>query len=324
MRYCSELISKIIAEEMEKILAAFEVIGEAFSTAFDIGLLGWAEACEAIQTVFGELEDVAKVESGTPPKKYGMSLRKCQRRTEVGIVKTFGKVDHTVSGGLNFVNPISDTVEVMDLRVHVNEASFASYTKDAQPLTAAIEYQYEPIATQAMQIVSQYGSYEILETKLQAAVEERAKIVFARYGAMTLLENRATLSAQVQEEVKELEELFPVNFTQVVVKDIDFSDAFEQAVEAKMQAEQNALRAENEKQEAITRAEQEREVARVEAEAAVLAAEGEARALEITREALENMPDTWIAQQYLEKWDGKLPQLITGDGSGLMLTPNLE
>lgn len=51
---------------------------------------------------------------------------------------------------------------------------------------------------------------------------------------------------------------------------------------------------------------------------------GEARALEITREALENMPDTWIAQQYLEKWDGKLPQLITGDGSGLMLTPNLE
>ena len=72
MRYCSELISKIIAEEMEKILAAF-----------DIGLLGWAEACEAIQTVFGELEDVAKVESGTPPKKYGMSLRKCQRRTSV-------------------------------------------------------------------------------------------------------------------------------------------------------------------------------------------------------------------------------------------------
>lgn len=249
---------------------------------------------------------------------------KIMDQTEIGIVKVFGKVDHTISGGLNFVNPVSNTVEVMDLCVHVREASFASYTKDAQPLTAAIEYQYEPIAAQAMQIVSQYGSYEILETKLQAAVEERAKIVFARYGAMTLLENRATLSAQVQEEVKELEELFPVNFTQVVVKDIDFSDAFEQAVEAKMQAEQNALRAENEKQEAITRAEQEREVARVEAEAAVLAAEGEARALEITREALENMPDTWIAQQYLEKWDGKLPQFITGDGSGVMLAPDLE
>lgn len=45
---------------------------------------------------------------------------KIMDQTEVGIVKTFGKVDHTVSGGLNFVNPISDTVEVMDLRVHVS------------------------------------------------------------------------------------------------------------------------------------------------------------------------------------------------------------
>lgn len=243
-------------------------------------------------------------------------------QTEVGVVKVFGKVDHTISGGLNFVNPFSDTVEVMDLRVHVREAAFASYTKDAQPLTASIEYQYEPIAAQAMNIVAQYGSYEIMEQKLSAAVEELAKIVFARYSAMPLLENRSTLSTQVQEEVRELEALFPVNFTQVVVKDIDFSDAFEAAVEAKMQAEQNALRAENEKQEAITRAEMEREVARVEAEAAVLAAEGEARALEITREALENMPDTWVAQQYLEKWDGKLPQFITGDGAGVMLTPD--
>ena len=247
---------------------------------------------------------------------------KIMDQTEVGIVKVFGKVDHTISGGLNFVNPISDTVEVMDLRVHVREAAFASYTKDAQPLTASIEYQYEPIAAQAMNIVAQYGSYEIMEQKLSAAVEERAKIVFARYSAMPLLENRSTLSTQVQEEVRELEALFPVNFTQVVVKDIDFSDAFEDAVEAKMQAEQNALRAENEKQEAITRAEMEREVARVEAEAAVLAAEGEARALEITREALENMPDTWIAQQYLEKWDGKLPQFMTGDGTGVMLNPD--
>lgn len=244
-------------------------------------------------------------------------------QTEVGVVKTFGRVDHTISGGLNFVNPISDTVEVIDLRVHVRESSFASYTKDAQPVTASIEYQYELLPANAMDVVKQFGSYEILETKLSASVEERAKIVFARYSAMPLLEARSTLSAQVDEEVKLLEETFPIHFTNVVVKDIDFSDAFESAVEAKMQAEQNALRAENEKKEAVTRAEQAREVAAINAEAAVAAAEGEARALEITRTALENMPDTWGAQQYLEKWDGKLPQLITGDNSGVMLTPNL-
>lgn len=243
-------------------------------------------------------------------------------QTQIGIVKTFGRIDHTITGGLNFVNPLTDTVETMDLVVHVREAAFASYTKDAQPLTSTIEYQYEPVAAKAMDIVTQYGSYEIMETKLCAAVEERAKIVMARYSAMPLLENRATLSTQVEEEVKELEKTFPVTFTQVVVKDIDFSDAFEKAVEAKMEAEQNALRAQNEKQEAITRAEQAREVAKVNAEAAIATAEGEAKALEITRKALEQMPETWIQSLYIEKWDGKLPTLVS-EGSNLMLTPNM-
>ena len=73
----------------------------------------------------------------------------------------------------------------------------------------------------------------------------------------------------------------------------------------------------------MTRAEQAKEVAAINAEAAIATAEGEAKALEITRQALENMPDTWVAQQYLEKWDGKLPQLISGDGSGVMLVPDL-
>lgn len=189
-------------------------------------------------------------------------------QTEVGVVKIFGKVDHTISSGLNFVNPISNSVELMDLRVHVRESQFASYTKDAQPLTASIEYQYELLPENAMEVASQYGSYEILETKLANVVEERAKIVFSKYGAMSLLENRSTLSSEVWEEIKVLEKTFPVHFTSIVVKDIDFSDAFESAVEAKMEAEQKALRAENEKKEAITRAEQEKEVSEIEAQAA--------------------------------------------------------
>lgn len=243
--------------------------------------------------------------------------------TETGVVKTFGEINRTIGGGLNFVNPATDTVEIFDMRVHVREAQFASYTKDAQPVTAAIEYQYELLPGSVRDVAQQFGTYEILETKLAAVVEERAKIVFSRYSAMPLLENRSTLSAQVRDEVALLEENFPVHFTSVVIKDIDFSDAFEAAVEAKMQAEQNALRAENEKKEAITRAEQAREVAAINAEAAVAAAEGEAKALEITRQALENMPDTWVAQQYLEKWDGKLPKIVTGGSSNIMLTPNL-
>lgn len=242
-------------------------------------------------------------------------------QTTLGVVKVFGKVDHTISSGLNFVNPITSTVDYYDLRVHVRESQFASYTKDAQPLTVSIEYQYELLPENAMDVAGQYGSYEILETKLANVIEERAKIVFSKYGAMPLLENRSTLSSEVWNEVKAIEEVFPVHFTSVVVKDIDFSDAFEIAVEGKIEAEQKALRAENEKKEAITRAEQEKEVAEINAKAQIAKAKGEADALKITREALENMPETWIMQKYLDKWDGKLPTYMTGDnGLPIMIT----
>ena len=50
---------------------------------------------------------------------------------------------------------------------------------------------------------------------------------------------------------------------------LDFSDAFEASVEAKMTAEQDALRAEQEKKTAVVKAEQAKEVAAIEAEAAI-------------------------------------------------------
>lgn len=243
--------------------------------------------------------------------------------TEVGVVKTFGEISGTVDSGLNFINPLTQKVTMYDLRVHVRESSFASYTKDAQPLTAALEYQYALNPAFAEDVAREYGSYEILETKLGNVVEEKAKIVFAHYSAMPLLENRSNLSTEVAEEVKTIENLFHVTFTSVVVKDIDFSDAFEASVEAKMTAEQAALKAEQDKKTAIIQAEQKKEVAAITAEAAIAQAKGEAEALEITRQALQNMPDTWIQQLWIEKWDGKLPTTQAGSDAAIIVNPNM-
>lgn len=244
--------------------------------------------------------------------------------TEVGVVKTFGEISGTVDSGLNFINPLTQKVTMYDLRVHVRESSFASYTKDAQPLTAAIEYQYALNPAFAEDVAREYGSYEILETKLGNVIEEKAKIVFAHYSAMPLLENRSNLSTEVAEEVKTIEDLFHVTFTSVVVKDIDFSDAFEASVEAKMTAEQAALKAEQDKKTAIIQAEQKKEVAAIAAEAAIAQAKGEAEALEITRQALQNMPDTWIQQLWIEKWDGKLPTTQAGSDAAIIVNPNMD
>lgn len=102
-------------------------------------------------------------------------------------------------------------------------------------------------------------------------------------------------------------------FTTVVVKDIDFSDAFEASVEAKKTAEQAALKAEQDKKTAVIQAGQKKEVAAIEAEA-----------LEITRQALENMPDTWIQQFWVEKWDSKLPTTQAGSDAAIIVNPNIN
>lgn len=78
-----------------------------------------------------------------------------------------------------------------------------------------------------MDVAREYGSYEILETKLAAVVEEKVKTVFAGYSAMPLLENRANLSAEVVDKLKTLQDLYHIEFTTAVVNNIDFSDAFE-------------------------------------------------------------------------------------------------
>lgn len=240
--------------------------------------------------------------------------------TEIGVVRTWGQINREIDAGFNIINPISDSVEKYDLRVHVRSADFASYTKDAQPVSASVEYQYKLRPGEVMNVAKEYGTYEILETKIAGVVEEKVKSVFAEFSAMPLLERRSTLSSEVLDSLRDLEDLYHIQFTAAVVNNIDFSDAFEASVEAKMTAEQDALRAEQEKKSAIVKAEQAKEVAAINAEAAIAQANGEAEAMRIIREALQNMPDAYIQQMWIEKWDGKLPT-VSGTDNAIVSIP---
>jgi len=78
IQFCSELISAIVTQMAEEIIAAFEQIGEAFANAFGVGFQSLAEACKELEETMNQVEN-----RGTPPKKYWMSLRRCPRRTSV-------------------------------------------------------------------------------------------------------------------------------------------------------------------------------------------------------------------------------------------------
>lgn len=98
--------------------------------------------------------------------------------------------------------------------------------------------------------------------------------------------------------------------------------AVQNALNAKVEATQNAMRRENEVQQAIAEAEKAREEAKGVADAALIRAEAEAESIRIRGEALRNNPNL-VELQAVEKWDGKLPQYMLGEGATPFITvPN--
>ena len=121
---------------------------------------------------------------------------------------------------------------------------------------------------------------------------------------------------------------------------IDFTDAFTNAVEAKQVAEQNKLRAQTEQEQAIIEANAaaERQViqAQANADSAVLAAKADAEVQQIGADAAEyagkkeaailsNIGEQMTKYPGLEKyyyyqnWNGKLPQTVLGSGTEIIM-----
>lgn len=46
--------------------------------------------------------------------------------------------------------------------------------------------------------------------------------------------------------------------------------------------------------------------------------------MRITREALQNMPDAYIQQMWIEKWNGELPAVQAGDSASVIVNPGLK
>ena len=166
---------------------------------------------------------------------------------------------------------------------------------------------------------------------------------------MDIIADRASMSPAVEEVIKNaIGTEYYVNVTTVVLTNIDFSDAFEQAVEDKMIAEQTKLKAEYENETKIAKAEADAaaklkeaqaqieiaqakadadlkkaqaqiEIEKAKAEALRIQAEAEAAANEIIAESIT---DELIKKILSEKWNGELP-VVVGSNGDYILPPEI-
>jgi regulator of protease activity HflC (stomatin/prohibitin superfamily) len=186
--------------------------------------------------------------------------------------------------------------------------------------------QYQIISDKVVDIATQYGKLEVLESRINSIALEKTKSVLSSHKAMDIIANRATISPDVEAAIKEAvgEEYF-VDIVAVVITNIDFSDAFELAVEEKMIAEQAKLKADYENETKVAKAEADAQAKLKAAQAEIDIAKAEAEALKIAAEAeaeANDIVDKSITDKIIEKimadtWDGKLP-VVVGDGEYIL------
>lgn len=229
---------------------------------------------------------------------------------EVAVVKNLGKAKAVRTAGTHFDLWVTNAYQKYDAKVQNIDITTAAYSSDAQTMDIQMTVQYQIMSEKVIDIANQYGGLDILQSRIQSIAIEKTKAVLSSYKAMDIIADRAAMSPAVETAIKDAigEEYF-VNVTTVVLTNIDFSDAFELAVEEKMIAEQNQLKAEYENQTKVAQAE-------AEAKAKIVAAEAEAKANELLEQSLT---DKILDQMYIDKWDGKLPSVVAGEDAALMI-----
>ena len=231
-------------------------------------------------------------------------------QSEVAVVKSLGKIKETRTAGTYYDFWVLNSRTKYSTKVQEVNIDDIAYSSDAQQMTLNIKFQYQIMPNKVKEITTQYGSLKTLEARITPTVRDKVKSVTSDLTAMQIIENREQLSQQASEKGSEaIGDKYYVVITSFAITNIDFSDQFETAVEEKMIAEQNALKAQYENEAKVAKA-------KAEAEAKVLAAKGEAEANALLEKSLT---DKILQEMYLDKWDGKLPNVVAGEDVSMIL-----
>ena len=234
-----------------------------------------------------------------------------------GVVTTFGSVEnYTREAGMHFKLPWQEVIK-MDNRVQKSTQDMSCFSSDIQEVSMTYTVNYQISKQDAMTIYKTIG-IGYYDTVIAPCITESVKIVTAQYTAEDLVSSRSLMAAQIEEVLSQKLAAYNIELVGASIENMDFTDAFTDAVEAKQVAEQNKLRAETEAQQRVLEANAAAEIKRIEAEADAyeLTTRAEAEA-EANRKIAESLTEALIAYTYAENWNGELPTFMTGDGTTL-------
>ena len=242
-----------------------------------------------------------------------------------GIVTTFGKVENmTLEAGLHLKSPFQQIIS-MDNREQKTSFTTEAFSSDIQQVNIIGSINYAINKSTAMNLFKEVGT-DYFNKLVYPRMLEITKGVFSKYTAENLVANRQKLSESIRDGLSEELQSYGINVISLSIENIDFTDAFTDAVEAKQVAAQRKLQAEIEQAQMTMETQQQAERQRINAEAAAnvakINADADAYAMKVRSEAeaeankmiAESLTENRIRANEIKAWDGKLPVYMAGEG----------
>lgn len=206
-----------------------------------------------------------------------------------------------------------------------------SQTKDSQFVNSTLDIKYRVSSSNAYMVFKQFRTLERMsETLIIPTTQRVLEQVTTSYNVIDILgEKRNELYGLLEQRLTEEFAKYGVEFYAISITDMDAGEKIEEAITAEAvakksveTAEQELLRAQTEAKQKSVTAQAEQDAARIKAETKKIEAEAEKEANDLLQKSLT---EEILIQQWIEKWDGKVPEYYGGDGTDLIFnTGNLE
>ncbi|MDP3043445.1 MAG: prohibitin family protein [bacterium] len=214
---------------------------------------------------------------------------------ERGILLQFGAVkDRVFDEGLYFKIPFVQQVVKIDVKMQKDEVPASASSKDLQIVTSKIAINYHLSPDKVNNIWQDVGK-DYNSRIISPSIQEAVKAVTARFTAEELIIKREDVKEQIKINLAERLIKNNIIVDEINITAFDFSQSFNEAIEAKVTAEQLKLKAERDL-----------ERIKIEADQKVVEAEGKAKAIKTEAQALMSNPQV-VELRWIEKWDGKVP-----------------
>ena len=163
------------------------------------------------------------------------------------------------------------------------------------------------------------GRYHWLEENvIRAKLKSALALTVSNYTPIEVYSvKREEIQTHVLERMKKEIKSYKISINQIDIREVYYNKEYEQAINNKKLAEQEALRLIE-----VTKQKEEKLLqSKIDKDIAIQYAEGEAKALQIKGNAINANPKI-IKLEWINKWDGQLPTYMMGKDNGIILNVN--